>query len=607
MFKFRQFSTYADRLVQKKHIQWSLYGAAGFGTLLTSFHFKSVQLQQQSEVLNDLHHEEQQQSKYFKKILDQFNNQDHSIAYQSNSLGQLITSYLVFKACQIELLVSSSQTLLTMAKSVGLSSLSNWIVKRTFFAQFCGGENASEVVPVMTALKSNGISSILDLSMESDLTEATDMTVYPDGKTASDLRAERVVQLIKECIDAASSVNSDNFVAIKVTALGSTNSLLNISGALNYIWDGFNFLDSDQDGTITRKQLEALVQQYPGYDPKINSEFFMNNFFDRDQEQFQWNDLMHVINLETVPRLFYGEIPLAEWCLNRQSSSSPKFRVNASEYDLKELHKIESRLDELCRWAEEKNVRLMIDAEQSYFQCAIDYLALKMMRKYNHPLKENARVYNTYQMYLKDGLKRLMNDLALSDMGDDGGFLFAVKLVRGAYMQSEDSRARVLNLKYPINDSKQVTDQYYDQAVELLLRKNMQDANDKSNTIQKSVSLVVASHNRMSVLKCCAIMEELGVQKDKGIVYFGQLLGMHDHLSYSLAANGYQVGKYIPYGPIEDVIPYLIRRAQENKAVFGSVSNKSTGLGAQGLDDMSLLYEAIQNRLFQQKDGQRKQ
>lgn len=81
-----------------------------------------------------------------------------------------------------------------------------------------------------------------------------------------------------------------------------------------------------------------------------------------------------------------------------------------------------------------------------------------MMRKYNHPLKENARVYNTYQMYLKDGLKRLMNDLALSDMGDDGGFLFAVKLVRGAYMQSEDSRARVLNLKYPINDSKQVTD-----------------------------------------------------------------------------------------------------------------------------------------------------
>lgn len=76
-------------------------------------------------------------------------------------------------------------------------------------------------------------------------------------------------------------------------------------------------------------------------------------------------------------------------------------------------------------------------------------------------------------------------------------------------------------------------------------------------------------------------------------MYFGQLLGMHDHLSYSLAANGYQVGKYIPYGPIEDVIPYLIRRAQENKAVFGSVSNKSTGLGAQGLDDMSLLYEAI--------------
>jgi proline dehydrogenase len=232
--------------------------------------------------------------------------------------------------------------------------------------------------------------------------------------------------------------------------------------------------------------------------------------------------------------------------------------------------RIHNRVNDICEFAHSIGQPVFIDAEESWIQDAIDRLATEMMEKYNI---DSPIVYNTIQLYRKDRLQFLKE--ARRTAKADGYFL-AVKLVRGAYMEKERARADELGYESPIHDDKKATDNDYNAAVEYCL-----------NHLDE-VSFVAGTHNEKSTQKLARQMYERRILPNNPHVYFSQLFGMSDNLSYVLAKKGYNVSKYVPYGPVADAIPYLVRRAQENTAVAGQVSREldliKTELKRRGID-----------------------
>ena len=209
------------------------------------------------------------------------------------------------------------------------------------------------------------------------------------------------------------------------------------------------------------------------------------------------------------------------------------------------------RVDRICRLAYEKDVSVLIDAEETWIQKPIDEITLKMMSIYN---REKALIYYTFQMYCH---KMLENLKTLHHHAVDHNYRLGAKLVRGAYMEKERARAEEMGYEDPIQPNKEATDRDYDLAVRYCVEHVHQ------------IGLFSGSHNEASNYKLTLVMEELGLQKNDHRIYFGQLYGMSDHISFNLANAGYNVIKYVPYGPLKATIPYLIRRANENTSVKG--------------------------------------
>jgi proline dehydrogenase len=189
-------------------------------------------------------------------------------------------------------------------------------------------------------------------------------------------------------------------------------------------------------------------------------------------------------------------------------------------------------------------------------QDAIDHLVNKMMARYN---QKEIVVYNTFQMYRHDRLAYLVDSF---ENAKKGGYILGAKLVRGAYMEKERERAQEKGYPSPIHPTKKATDEAYNAAVRFCVEN------------YETIALCNATHNAESNLLMAHLIEEKGLPKDHPHLNFCQLLGMSDHLTFNLAANGYNVAKYVPYGEVEDVVPYLIRRAQENSAVRGDMSRE---------------------------------
>jgi proline dehydrogenase len=223
-----------------------------------------------------------------------------------------------------------------------------------------------------------------------------------------------------------------------------------------------------------------------------------------------------------------------------------------------EWSRVIARFDLACKTAYEKDVLLLIDAEESWMQEAADAIVTDMMRKYN---KQKAIVFNTLQMYRWDRLDYLKQ---LHEQARTEGFYIGMKLVRGAYMEKENERAAERGLKSPICISKEATDINYDAAVLYMLE-----------NIDK-MAIFAGTHNEESSYKLMRLLEEKGITKDDKRIFFGQLLGMSDNISFNLAENKYNVAKYLPFGPVRDVMPYLIRRAEENTSVAGQTSRELT-------------------------------
>lgn len=230
--------------------------------------------------------------------------------------------------------------------------------------------------------------------------------------------------------------------------------------------------------------------------------------------------------------------------------------VALSRDDEKAWERVQRRVRTLCEATAAAGGRILIDAEESWIQDAIDALAEDMMSDYN---REQVVVYTTAQMYRHDRLTYLRG---MAERAEEGGYACGVKLVRGAYMEKERERAEKRGYLSPIQPDKASTDRDFDAAVAWVLER------------LENVHLVAGSHNEESNLRLCELMAERGLEPGDARVAFAQLLGMSDPITFNLAAHGYNVAKYVPYGPIREAIPYLIRRAQENTSVAGQTSRE---------------------------------
>ncbi|XP_011694809.1 PREDICTED: proline dehydrogenase 1, mitochondrial isoform X2 [Wasmannia auropunctata] len=224
------------------------------------------------------------------------------------------------------------------------------------------------------------------------------------------------------------------------------------------------------------------------------------------------------------------------------------------------------RLNNIVTVADNLDVRIMIDAEQTYFQPAISRLTLEMMRKYN---TKKAVVFNTYQTYLQDAFNEVKTDL---EQAERQNFYFGAKLVRGAYIEQERARAAAMGYPDPTNPTYEATTESYHKTLMECLRR-MKQYKDKGED-PKKIGIMVASHNEDTVRFAIEKMKEIGISPEDKVICFGQLLGMCDYITFPLGQSGYSAYKYIPYGPVKEVLPYLSRRAQENRGILTKIKKE---------------------------------
>jgi proline dehydrogenase len=237
--------------------------------------------------------------------------------------------------------------------------------------------------------------------------------------------------------------------------------------------------------------------------------------------------------------------------LEKISAGEPLSVEEEQEYSI-----VLKRIDAICASASQNNTSIFIDAEETWIQDAIDSITNLMMSRYN---KEKVSVFNTFQMYRHDRLAFLKKSY---EEANKKGYLLGAKLVRGAYMEKERARAAEMGYDSPINPTKQATDEQFNQGVRFCV--------DHYETI----ALCNATHNLESSALLASLIQDKNLPKDHPHLNFCQLYGMSDNLTFNLAAEGFNVGKYVVYGQVEEVVPYLVRRAQENSSVTGDMSRE---------------------------------
>uniref|UniRef100_A0A8C6U5J6 Proline dehydrogenase n=1 Tax=Neogobius melanostomus TaxID=47308 RepID=A0A8C6U5J6_9GOBI len=495
-------------------------------------------------------------------------------AYKSKDSLELLRSLVVFKLCSYDFLVDKNKELSTLGQKVLGRTLFNKVMKMTFYGQFVAGEDHVAIKPLIQKNQAYGVGSVLDYSVEEDIDEEEiqqkepcvsaadpssndhgekrykvdselrsvhgEVTTAPTYFHADEAKCDHHMETFIKCIKASGGASMDGFSAIKVTALGRPQFLLELSEVTVKWRRFFNFLALQQGkvvGQVSEQRVENAVSPL---------------CLDRSIDVLDWNSLLDdrdkCADLLVVPNVKLGKLePLLK---------------DFSDEDEKQMQRILQRLDALAKHAVENRVRLMVDAEQTYLQPAISRLALEMQRVYN---KEKPVIFNTYQCYLKEAFDSVSTDVALSCRE---GWHFAAKLVRGAYMYQEKGRAEELGYEDPINPDYESTNRMYHRCLDFVLDEIARNGN---------ANVMVASHNEDTVKHTLRRMNELGLMPRENKVYFGQLLGMCDQISFPLGQAGFPVYKYVPYGPIDEVMPYLTRRAQENRGFMQGVQ-KERGL-----------------------------
>ncbi|XP_055637561.1 proline dehydrogenase 1, mitochondrial isoform X2 [Toxorhynchites rutilus septentrionalis] len=521
---------------------------------------------------------------------------DPNAAFKSKTTFELIRAYFVYVLCSSEFLVENNMKLMKLTKAITGDKLFTQFMKSTFYGHFVAGEDRFLIVPVLERLRSFGVKPILDYSVEEDLSqeeaekreveaslsstgtnlsgEATSLPQYSVDKTFADRRykvqsartyfylneatCERNMETFLECLDAVKGATfGTGITAIKLTALGRPQLLLQLSEVIMQARNYMMELAGDTGNVMTHHKTIQDLERY------------LSNVADKKEvKQF----------LEKVTSDKDGILHLFPWSgiINEDCELSETFRVPdpvsgqmrrlISQIPPKEEEMFRNmirRLNTIVKTAQDLDVRIMIDAEQTYFQPAISRITLEMMRKYN---TEKAIVFNTYQCYLKNTYKEVCTDLEQSKRQN---FYFGAKLVRGAYIEQERARAAALGYDDPTNPSFEATTEMYHKTLTECLRRIriLKDAGEDP----KKIAIMVASHNEDTVRFAIEKMEEIGIHPEDKVICFGQLLGMCDYITFPLGQAGYSAYKYIPYGPVNEVLPYLSRRAQENKGVLQKI------------------------------------
>ncbi|KAK9839435.1 hypothetical protein WJX81_001871 [Elliptochloris bilobata] len=492
---------------------------------------------------------------------------DPAAAFGAKSTRELLLAWSVFSACQIKPLVRNADALLRWSKRLLPSALVDGIVKRTFFAHFCGGETQESMRPVLNRLHENGIGSILDYAAEDDV-ESADGPASRGAPHGRSVARTYLYETERACdahlgtfltsIEAAGKAPGQGFAAIKVTALGNTKLLERVSSGLVAIRNLFSQFDINKDNVIEREEFASVYSElFTDATPERLEGLF--KYLDKDDvgvvDFLSWSRGLRLHDVPQIIKACRAPGPLALSALSTE-----------------ELALLEAMMNRLARCAKaafEANVRLMVDAEHSYFQPAIDHAATELQRTYN---RHKPTVLNTYQCYLQDSHDRLQLDMQRARSED---WRFGAKLVRGAYMYLERDRAAKKGYPSPIWPTIEQTHANYDRCVEQLIRA----------VTSQGCEVMIASHNQASIERAVALLEELDMDPGEHGVYFGQLLGMADPLTYVLGRNGYRGYKYVPFGRVGEVLPYLIRRAQENSTVLGGVAQEKALVAILRLND----------------------
>jgi proline dehydrogenase len=266
----------------------------------------------------------------------------------------------------------------------------------------------------------------------------------------------------------------------------------------------------------------------------------------------------HAASQKNIPFISIKVTGLASHELLQTLHEAPRLRsgIHDNEIEQAAWDRVRERMYAICEVAAEKNIGVLIDAEESWIQDPIDRLTMEMMAVFN---KQKAVVFNTIQLYRHDRLHflRISHQIA-----EEQGFILGLKLVRGAYMEKERALALEKNRQSPIQPSKEATDADYNEAVQFCM--------DHIH----STAVIIASHNEQSNLLAAKLLDEMMLPHNHPHVHFSQLYGMSDTITFNLAKEGFNVSKYLPFGPIQDVIPYLMRRAQENTSVSGQTGRE---------------------------------
>uniref|UniRef100_A0A673ITS7 Proline dehydrogenase n=1 Tax=Sinocyclocheilus rhinocerous TaxID=307959 RepID=A0A673ITS7_9TELE len=516
-------------------------------------------------------------------------------AYKSKDTLELLRSLVVFKLCSYDILVDKNKEIMNLSRKLLGQNMFEQFMKMTFYGQFVAGEDHQSIRPVVQKNQAYGVGAVLDYSVEEDLSQEeaerkemescmsasekespgadhrekkfTAHRKFGDRREgvtsartyfyADEAKCDQHMETFLKCIKASGGSSEDGFSAIKMTALGRPQFLLQFSEVLVKWRRFFSFLAAKQgkDGVEVLEQKLDLEQLQVRIGFKLRN-IICDKLLKREccilfvpqsmVDMLDWNRLIDertkISDLLVVPNLQTGELePLLS-----------KF----TEEEERQMKRMLQRLDVLAKHAVENGVRLMVDAEQTYFQPAISRLTVEMKRIFN---RDKAVVFNTYQCYLKEAFDNVSMDVELSRRE---GWCFGAKLVRGAYMYQERSRAAEIGYDDPINPDYESTNRMYHRCLDYVLEEIEQN---------KKANVMVASHNIDTVKHTLRRMNEMGLAPTDKKVYFGQLLGMCDQISFPLAQAGFPVYKYVPYGPVNEVIPYLSRRAQENRGIMKGV------------------------------------
>ncbi|XP_067648682.1 proline dehydrogenase 1, mitochondrial-like [Haliotis asinina] len=524
-------------------------------------------------------------------------------AYRSKKTSELARALLVFKLCSINYLVDNQIVLLKWSRKLLGGTLFRKMMKSTFYGHFVAGEDHDDIKPLISRNREFGVKSILDYSVEKDLSsdeakEAEMLSCVSETETEAAAaerdvryrahkefgdRREKVIsartyfyedeaqcdnnlETFMNCIDAVSdATEKSGLAAVKLTALGRPQLLLQMTAVLVSIRNVFDSI-CGVEGDISTKSvkeehfLEALQRMNIRITQDESKKWFsvLDVTKDGEVDLLDWENLLE-LNMGLSKLLMVSNIKTGE-------SESLVMALSAEEEN--QMKNMLRRINTLVQYASEKEVRVMIDAEQTYFQPAISRLTMEMMRKFN---RERAVIFNTYQCYLKSAFSNIFIDLDLSRREN---FYFGAKLVRGAYLEQERERAASLNYEDPINDDYEATTAMYHCVLDEVFRQIQSRDRGK-------IAVMVASHNEETVRFAVEKMKEYDVRPEDRLICFGQLLGMCDQISFPLGQAGYSVYKYVPFGPVEEVLPYLSRRGMENRGVLKKVKKEKRLLAAE--------------------------